>query len=250
MKNLKAIGFDLFNTLITADAVSLKKAMVSLIDSLAKSGIKLEKEPFEKAYRDSAMEYIAESLRSGKETHNRFWISAALGTLGHEIGPDDVQITKAVEDYFSPFIESCVLIPGTLEALKILKSQYRLGLLSNFTHGPAALKIIGRLNLEAFFEVILISGDLGYRKPSPVVFGELLKQLGVEKTDIVYIGDDTDADIKGAEKSGIQPVWMTYVQDHHVSAASSLLTRSIDDPDNNVPRISNLQELPALLDKS
>lgn len=250
MKNIKAIGFDLFNTLITADSISLDKAMDMLIDSLGEGGVKLKKEPFRQAYLESAMEFIAESRESGIETHNRFWISAALGNLGHKIEPDDALITKAVEDYFSPFIESCVLIPGTLEVLKILKSQYRLGLLSNFTHGPAALKIIGRLNLEAFFEVILISGDLGYRKPSPIVFDELLKQLGVEKTDIIYIGDDTDADIKGAEKSGIQPVWMTYVQDHHVSAASSLLTRSIDDPDSNVPRISNWKELLALLDES
>jgi len=250
MKNIKAIGFDLFNTLITADSISLDKAMDRLIDSLVEGGIKLKKEPFRQAYLESAMEFIAESRQSGKETHNRFWISRALGALDFKIEPDDALITKAVEDYFAPFIESCVLIPGTLEALRVLKNRYRLGLLSNFTHGPAALKIIDRLNLKALFEVILISGDLGYCKPSPIVFHELLKQLEVEKTDLVYIGDDMDADIKGAGNSGIQPVWMTYVQDHHVSIASSLFARSNDDPDNNVPRISNLKELPALLDEA
>ena len=250
MKNIEAIGFDLFNTLITVEPVALEKAMEGLVDSLQESGIEVEEPSFSDAHQQSAAEHIAESRSSGKETHNSFWISGALEALGHRIDPGDALIAKAVEDYFAPFVGACVAIPGTHEALGTLQSRYRLGLLSNFTHGSAALGIIRRLGLEAFFEVILISGDLGYRKPFSVVFDELLKQLGVEGTNALYVGDDTHADVKGAQDSGIQPVWTTYVQDHGMSAAPSLLARSAEEPDSSVPRISEWDDLLALLDAS
>ena len=48
-----------------------------------------------------------------------------------------------------------------------LKERYRLGLLSNFTHAPAAKEIIDGVGLASLFDVVLISGDLGYRNPHP-----------------------------------------------------------------------------------
>ena len=81
-----------------------------------------------------------------------------------------------------------------------IEGQYHLGLLSNFTHAPAAMKIINRLDLTPFFDVVLISGAVGYRKPHPLVFHRLIDQLGVKKNQIIYVGDDSDADITGASR--------------------------------------------------
>ena len=81
----------------------------------------------------------------GKETHNRFWVSTALQELGHEVQPDDARIALAVETYFSAFIDYAAPIPGTVDMLATLKGKYRLGLLSNLTHAPAALRIIDNL---------------------------------------------------------------------------------------------------------
>ena len=132
---IKAIGFDLFNTLITADPGALGEAMQRLTGSLEESGFKLEPDPFRKAYREAAIRFVTESKASGKETHNRFWISAALTSLGQNVAPDDAAISRAVEAYFSTFFDYCRLIPKTVEMLEQLQGSYRLGLLSNFTHG-------------------------------------------------------------------------------------------------------------------
>ena len=94
--------------------------------------------------------------------------------------------------------------------LSTLRKVYRLGLLTNFTHGPAAREIIDTLGLNPFFDVVLISGELGYRKPHPFVFRQLIKYLGVEKDQILYVGDDPEPDITGAQKAGLQPVLTTY----------------------------------------
>ena len=88
--------------------------------------------------------------------------------------------------------------------LSRLKESHFLGLLSNFTHPPAARKIIQQAGLTGFFHVVLISGDLGYRKPHPAVFDRLAEQLNVKKNQILYIGDDPEADVIGAQQAGLR----------------------------------------------
>jgi len=249
MHNIKAIAFDLFNTLITVEPNGLDEAVARLVRSLKKSGFELEYEPFKQAHRESAVRFIEETRKDGMETHNRFWISDALKTLGYDVPPNDPRIASAVEAYFSAFLDLCHLIPGTGEMLQTLRDRYRLGLLSNFTHAPAAKNIIGHVGLNHSFHVVLISGDLGFRKPHPSVFRQLIDRLGVEKNRILYVGDDPETDIIGASRAGIQPVWTTYVRDNRIPAAPGIRIGSDGTPGLEVPRISTWEDLFSLLDR-
>jgi len=248
MKHIAGIGFDLFNTLITVDAPALEKGLDRLIRSLLKSGFAFDNDTFRVAYQEAALRFVQEAHRDGRETHNSFWISAALQSQGYHVPPDDSCIALGVDAYFSAFLEHCHLIPGTAEMLETLKARYRLGLLSNFTHAPAARKIIELVGLTPFFEVVLISGELGYRKPHPSVFRRLIESLEVHGSQILYVGDDPEPDILGAERAGIQPVWFTYVRDHNMAPAPGMKSSNVQNPDNQVPRISTWQEFFALLD--
>jgi putative hydrolase of the HAD superfamily len=91
--------------------------------------------------------------------------------------------------------------------------------------------------------VILISGDLGYRKPHPSVFAELVERLGMQRDQIAYVGDDPQADVFGALQSGLQPIWTTYVQDHNISLAPGMLSFPPDHPLPEVPKISTWKDL-------
>ncbi len=248
MEDIIAIGFDLFNTLITADHDAIKGATQRLSLSLEKSGFDLEPKAFKRAHRESAVRFIKETRQEGKETHNRFWISEALGTQGHTVSPDDPRVAKAVDAYFSAFFDHCHPIPGTVEMLEKLSGRYRLGLLSNFTHGPAARGIIEYMGFAPFFEVILISGELGYCKPHPMVFHKLAEALGVQKNALIYIGDDPLLDIEGAQEVGIQPVWTTYVRDRDIPYTPGIARGQTKDPEDTVSRISTWDEFLSLLD--
>ena len=248
MKHITGIGFDLFNTLITVDAPALEKGLYRLMRSLLKSGFAFDNVAFSQAYREAALRFVEEARQDGRETHNRFWISAALQSLGYHVPPDDPSIAVGVDAYFSAFLEHCHLIPGTAEMLETLKARYRLGLLSNFTHGPAARKIVDRVGLTAFFDVVLISGELGYRKPHPLVFRRLIECFEVNGSQVLYVGDDPEPDILGAERAGIQPVWFTYVRDHNIAPAPGMKSSNVRDPDSEVPRISTWQEFLTILD--
>jgi putative hydrolase of the HAD superfamily len=134
--------------------------------------------------------------------------------------------------------------------LRALRGLYRLGLLTNFTHAPAAREIIDRVGLTPFFDVLLISGELGYRKPHPLVFRRLIEHLGVEKNQILYVGDDPEPDITGAQRAGLQPVWTTYIRDQNLPFALGIMSRDAEEPDLKVPRISTWKDLLSLLDKA
>jgi putative hydrolase of the HAD superfamily len=247
LNNLSAIGFDLFNTLIFADPETLQEAMGRLIGTLRNNGLRFDEPSFKKAYRSAALQFIEKTRQDGKETHNRFWISEALGLVGQEVAPEDPRISATVEAYFSAFYDHCHLIPGTEDMLRVLKGSYRLGLLSNFTHGPAGWEIIDRLGLRPFFEVVLISGDLGYRKPHPLVFERLVDGLGVSTDRIAFVGDDLEPDIVGAARAGLKPVLTTYVRDQKMSLLPGFVDHDGQDPDPGIPRVSNWDELLVLL---
>ncbi len=247
MKDVKAIGFDLFNTLITADAKAVTEAVERLIKSLRKSGFTFEEMPFKKTYRRCAMDFLEKTKEDGRETHNRFWVSAALQELGYPVEPDDGRIAEALDAYFSAFFDYCHLIPGTIEMLSELKGSYRLGLLSNFTHAPAGRGLIMQLGLAPFFEVLLISGELGYRKPHASVFQHLVNAVGVDSTCLIYVGDNIEADINGALLAGIQPVWFTWAVDHKVPMLPGVPVGDEELPDADIPRVSDWDEFLALL---
>ncbi|OGP61350.1 MAG: hypothetical protein A2V65_00545 [Deltaproteobacteria bacterium RBG_13_49_15] len=247
MKEIRAIGFDLFNTLIKANRNTLEEAMGLLIKSLEMDGFAEDHSIFNEDYGKAAAWHIEQSRKSGKETHNRFWICDALNRAGHHLSPDDPRIARGVDAYFSAFYPNCSMMPGALEILRTLQHRYPLGLLSNFTHPPAVWKIIEDLGLRSFFKTVIISGEIGYRKPDPAAFSALVGQLGVESGKVLFVGDDPEADIYGAGKAGLHPIYMTYARDRNLPFASGMFFVKDEAITDHIPRISTPEELLHLL---
>ena len=246
MKNITAIGFDLFNTLITIDSTALPEAEGRLASSLSASGLCVDPESFLDSHRRSARRFLEATRADGRETHNRFWICAALREAGHDIDPEDPRIAEAVEAYFSSFVEHCRVVPGTAGMLRCLSAHFPIGLLSNFTHGPAAREILAATGLEACFTAVVISGEVGFRKPHRLVFDRLVEGLGAAHGGTVYVGDDPEPDIAGALDAGLRPILTTYVRDRGLTYAPGYVSHGPEE-DYGVPRISSWDELRELL---
>jgi len=126
MRHIRAIGFDLFNTLIFSEGGGLDEAVRRLVSSLESNGFSLDHDTFKQAYHKAAIHFIEQTRKDWRETHNRYWISAALKTLGYEVPPEDPGIARAVESYFSAFLDYCHLIPGTIEMFNTVGGDCRL----------------------------------------------------------------------------------------------------------------------------
>ena len=248
MNHPKAIGFDLFNTLLTVHPDAMEEAHQRQIRALHEEGLPVEAEAFGKAYLEAAVKFLKAAHKDGRETHNRFWMAEALESLGYSLSPEDPRIAKAVDAHFSAFYPNSKLIPGTKELLGDLGERYPLGMLTNFTDGPAVRKLIDLLGLNPFFKDVLVSGELGYRKPHPYVFERFVEALGVPADQILFVGDDVEADVKGAKAAGLQPVLTTCVEDGNLPAARTPLSPAETVYPEDVPRISCWQDLHDLLE--
>ena len=242
MRGVKAVAFDLFNTLITVDMPSRWSSIDRMLDSLREQGVGAHADDFMPVYRDVVRAFVSEAERLGKETHNSVWVSTALQRLGIEMPPEDPRVEGAVEAYFSAFVDNALELPGTAEMLSALKSHYRLGVVSNLTHGPAAHQILDHLDLAPYFEVILVSGDLGYRKPHPRVFQSLVEALDLPPSSIAFVGDDPRTDVQGSFDAGMRPVQTVYAQ--RLKDAAALKTPPSE---LSVPTIACWQDLLTIL---
>ena len=100
-----------------------------------------------------------------------------------------------------------VLKDETIDVLKRLKGKYRLCILSNgFSYSQH--NKIKQVGIEDYFDVILVSGDLDFKKPEVEIFEYAAKQLGVECEECMMIGDVFSSDILGAIRAGVTPVWI------------------------------------------
>jgi putative hydrolase of the HAD superfamily len=83
---------------------------------------------------------------------------------------------------------------------------YRLGLITNGQSQRQNAKI-DLLGIRDFFDVVLISEEVGYEKPDPLIFLLSLEALGLAAEEVIYVGDHPRNDVGGAEFAGITPVW-------------------------------------------
>ena len=66
---------------------------------------------------------------------------------------------------------------------------------------------LAELNLEPF-NVVVVSEEVGWRKPSRLIFQEALNRLQVGAHEAVYIGDSPIEDIKGAKQVGLKAIFV------------------------------------------
>ncbi len=100
------------------------------------------------------------------------------------------------------------LYPGTLESLEALRTQGKqLYLLSN-AQALFTVPELEELGLLPYFDGVELSSDFGWRKPSPLFFNHLIDKYGLVRDESVYIGNDYASDICGAERAGLQGVYI------------------------------------------
>lgn len=85
--------------------------------------------------------------------------------------------------------------PETVALLQSLRESYMLAIITN---GPSSAQWekINRLNLNKYFDCILVSSDLPWEKPDPRIFYAACNYLGVEPGNCAMIGDKLETDIQ------------------------------------------------------
>ncbi|MFS0731601.1 HAD family hydrolase [Curtobacterium sp. 1P10AnD] len=62
---------------------------------------------------------------------------------------------------------------------------------------------LARTGLDAAFDAVCISEQIGVQKPDPRAFTILAARLGVDPEACLFVGDDPERDVAGARRSGM-----------------------------------------------
>ncbi|MFZ3588757.1 HAD family hydrolase [Bacillus sp. DJP31] len=114
---------------------------------------------------------------------------------------------ELLNDYIMNFQATCVVFNGTLEMLKELKEAgYKMGIITNGRLGFQR-SIFHSLNLGPYFDDVIISEEVGLRKPDKEIFELSLQNLSVRANDAIYIGDHPFHDMLAAKNVGLHTIW-------------------------------------------
>jgi len=101
------------------------------------------------------------------------------------------------------FPKAWEVFPDVLPALRALKRRgFRLAVISNWDQRLRPL--LCRLRLLNFFDVVVVSGEVGFTKPSPAIFEIAARRLRLSPNEILHVGDEPGSDWRGAREAGFR----------------------------------------------
>jgi putative hydrolase of the HAD superfamily len=212
---LKAIAFDLWETLIT-DTPELSRQqerlrLTRMEDILVAHGLGATAARIEHAYR--ALWHRCHDLywSSDQDVPCRRQIEHFLEELQLDPRSFDEPVLAALEDAYAK--AALEVLPATVdgapEVLAALQERgFAVGLISNTGRTPGSVlrDILGALGLAPLIDVMVFSNEHGQCKPQPSIFEELRRGLDVAYPEIAFVGDNLYVDVHGAQRCGMRGV--------------------------------------------
>ena len=135
------------------------------------------------------------------------------------------------------------LDPEAHSVLHTLHRFKKLALVSNFDHPLHVHSVLSTLGLTPYFDSVVISAEVGIKKPDPRIFDSVFEQTGLKPEEVIYVGD-TEDDTKAAHAAGIVPIVIQ--RDNEGNAFDfSVNTHNLQEEKStlDVPTITKLSEL-------
>ena len=206
---VKAVLFDVGNTLVQEyeDWRELEqKGVLQLIAALQNHGVDFN----ELTFSNTLLSIREESFRKAKETAKEVSafqsLTQALWDLGiHEV--DNELINRGVEAFFRPQEAVASLLSGVPETLRILSHRgYTLGVISNATSSLSVRRVLEKHGILHWFTTVIISADVGFRKPRKEIFDIALSQMRIRADQAIYVGNARVYDVNGASGAGLKTI--------------------------------------------
>jgi len=229
---VKVVLFDMGNTLVKYDYGLPEEVFQRVLFSL---GISRSLGDMKKAFLNAEKEAEDNKLLAsmGKIKRDEFWhqwdslVLKHLGIAEHE------ELAKSfTHSKWMDFVDS-TLYPEVKEVLSEIKRRgLKVGLISNGYEEEINL-VLEKADLEkATFDIIVGVDAIKKVKPSPDIFRYAISKLDVKPEETIFVGDNIEADYKGAENAGIH----------------ALLIDRTEKQQSDLKTIKNLRELLSQID--
>lgn len=130
----------------------------------------------------------------------------AFAHHGAELGDDDVRLfLQATQDVWSGYYELGASTHALLESLR--NRGLKLALVSNTASPEWLLRpVLERQGLVERVDAVVLSSEVGKRKPHPEIFQRALSDVGAAPDEAIFVGDRLAADVAGAARVGMRTV--------------------------------------------
>lgn len=121
---------------------------------------------------------------------------------------DPIDAAVLYDHWAARFGEAATPFPDVAQVLGELRDRdIQLGIITN---GGAAMQRakIAALDLERLMSVIVISQEVGLRKPDAAIFRHALAGLDCQANEAWFIGDNPEVDVVGAVGAGLRGFWV------------------------------------------
>jgi putative hydrolase of the HAD superfamily len=204
----RGVLFDYGNTLIPFGQREMDAEGKALIDALAEARPAVKRGDIEIAFHEVRLVKFRHRRETLRETRADDVLRETAIALGGSLTEE--QVARAIAAHRDVFVSVAVAAPAVHEVLTRLREDgFALGLVSNFSHGEAIHASLDHLDLRRFFDVVIVSADLGIVKPHPDIFLAGAAGLDLPPEDILFVGDNARLDIAGAQGVGMRTALIT-----------------------------------------
>ena len=212
MSKIQVVFFDLGSTLVYSKdpwPLFYEQADQALVEMLYRAGVDIDPASFYTEFGGFIRSYYDKSVEDNLEQTTFTVLRDMLSRKGFRSVPEPI-LRDALESMYAVTQKNWYLEEDAISTLETLKSRsYRMGLISNTSDDKNVQGIVDRWGLRPFFETIITSAALGIRKPDARIFQAALDCFRVQPEAAAMVGDMLDADVLGANQSGIYSIWIT-----------------------------------------
>lgn len=150
----------------------------------------------------AATEHALQSPPTGTYVKYRDVLAGEVREAGRRWG---FEPTPSEVDALADSLRSWRPFPDTVEALRALKTRYKLAIISNVDDGLFALTA---RHLEVEFDWIVTAEQAGTYKPSENTFEVALGRIGVAPERLLHAAESLFHDVAPANEMGLSTVWV------------------------------------------
>lgn len=211
-ETVRAFLFDVHGTLVDKGGKEgLEEAWSAAAAFLQSEGYAyVTTEVYRQAYWET-LKSFSDEVAAMKELDFYAWYGGILRRLHIGRWRDRKWVDLLNEAYMEGFRRHTVRLAGAAELLEALRQKgYRLACVSNgFARNTRT--DLERVGLLHFFEVLVCSSDVGWRKPHPAVIEAALAALSVGPSEAIVVGNDRLEDVLAAKRAGVRAVLVNRV---------------------------------------
>ena len=232
---IKLVGFDLDDCLFDSTGLS-QRARIKGIDAMLSLGLKIERQKALILIQEIVAEYGSNSSK-----HYDYFIRRLNQYENYAISFNEQirYITAAVMAYHGQKIKHIQLYDDVLKSLeKLKKSSIKTTIITDGIPIKQYEKIL-RLGIDDLIDLVVISDEIGIRKPNPELFSYCLKKFKVKGHETIYVGDNIYKDIIPANFNKIHSVYIHRGGKYDTHITGETISEE-NKPDHEISRLDEL----------